>query len=203
MEDHHSGERPPARVLIEVHSDHPDLIEDARRAAESLACTLDFDGTHTTTVELREQTHRPTRVASWEVTAGPDPGPAVTSAQRDDDQRALGHVRGRTVSGKFAARIYDWDERRWQAALARLRGAGHRIEWVDGQVADDPSVHGGWVLGYGEPREPDARHAILRALAIASTPDETRGGDLVEHLTRTYNITPEEIEAEVQRLDGE
>jgi hypothetical protein len=67
-------------------------------------------------------------------------------AQKADDRVALAHIRGRTISGKFAGQPWAWDERRWQQALARLRNGGHQIEWVAGQVADEPTVHGGWVL---------------------------------------------------------
>lgn len=66
--------------------------------------------------------------------------------EQADDARALGHIRGRTRSGRFAACIYNWDEKRWQAALTRLRAAGHTIVWTAGFVADEPTIGGGWVI---------------------------------------------------------
>jgi hypothetical protein len=34
----------------------------------------------------------------------------------------------------------------WQAALEELRHAGYSVAWTYGQVADDPTVTGGYVL---------------------------------------------------------
>jgi hypothetical protein len=61
-------------------------------------------------------------------------------------RRALGHIRARTVQGRFASRLYYMTEERWNGALDELRRAGHEISWTLGTVADDPSVRGGWVL---------------------------------------------------------
>lgn len=80
----------------------------------------------------------------------------VSCGEREqaDDARALGHIRGRTRSGRFAARFYDWDEERWQAALTRLRAAGYTIEWTPGFLADEPTINGGWVLRQPHPTPP-------------------------------------------------
>ena len=59
--------------------------------------------------------------------------------------RALAHITGRTRTGRFACRLWNMSEADWQAALAELREAGHRIDWKFGTVADDPTVTGGWV----------------------------------------------------------
>jgi len=48
--------------------------------------------------------------------------------------------------GKFACRIYSWNEQRWRAALDGLTQRGYRVRRVSGHVADDPSVTGGWIL---------------------------------------------------------
>lgn len=63
-----------------------------------------------------------------------------------DASRALAHITGRTRSGLFASRLWDMGEVRWSNALLELHSAGYRIEWVNGTVADDPTVTGGWVL---------------------------------------------------------
>jgi hypothetical protein len=63
-----------------------------------------------------------------------------------DATRALAHIRGRTVSGKFAHQLYDMPDERWQTALDELRRSGYRIEWTHSTIADDPTVTGGWRL---------------------------------------------------------
>ena len=60
--------------------------------------------------------------------------------------RALAHIKGRTITGRFANQLYDMSQPAWRDALEELRAAGHRIEWVSGRVADDPTVTGGYVL---------------------------------------------------------
>ena len=75
----------------------------------------------------------------------------LSAAQRDgqlsvDARRALAHIRGRTVSGRFANQLYDMPDERWQTALDELRHSGYRIEWTHGTIADDPTVTGGWRL---------------------------------------------------------
>ncbi len=90
-------------------------------------------------------------------------GRARKRKQAADDRRALGHIRGRTLGGRFAAKLWDWDERRWREALARLRAQGHQIEWVAGIVADEPTVAGGWVLRHSHPST-----ALSRARGLAS-----------------------------------
>ena len=65
---------------------------------------------------------------------------------------ALAHIKGPTITGRFANRLYDMSQPAWRGALEELRAAGHRIEWVSGRVADDPTVTGGYVL-----REPASR----------------------------------------------
>ena len=80
-----------------------------------------------------------------------------------DARRALAHIRGRTVSGRFANQLYDMPDERWQTALDDLRRSGHRIEWTHGTVADDPTVTGGWRLAdreAGPSREQQASRPI-------------------------------------------
>jgi hypothetical protein len=88
--------------------------------------------------------------------------------EQADDARALGHIRGRTRSGRFAARIYNWDEERWQAALTRLHAAGHMIVWTPGFVADEPTIGGGWVL-----REPAETPIPQSVTSPPTTPTTT------------------------------
>lgn len=47
---------------------------------------------------------------------------------------------------KFAVCPFDMTEPAWAAALTELQNAGHPIRWVAGQVLDDPTITGGWVL---------------------------------------------------------
>jgi hypothetical protein len=61
-------------------------------------------------------------------------------------QRVLGHIRGRTLTGRFACQLWDMPTPTWQAALEELRHAGYSVAWTYGQVADDPTVTGGYVL---------------------------------------------------------
>jgi hypothetical protein len=61
-------------------------------------------------------------------------------------RRALAHIRARTVTGRFACPLYDMPAGVWAAALYELRRAGYAIVWTYGQVADDPTVTGGYVL---------------------------------------------------------
>jgi len=60
--------------------------------------------------------------------------------------RVLSHITARTITGRFAARLYDMPRELWDEALDELRRAGQRIEWIYGQVADDPTVTGGYIL---------------------------------------------------------
>jgi len=60
--------------------------------------------------------------------------------------RALAHIKARTITGRFTSQLYDMSEPAWRDALEELQDAGHRIEWVPGRVADDPTVTGGYVL---------------------------------------------------------
>lgn len=71
------------------------------------------------------------------------PSPAALSELA---RRALAHIRGRTVSGRFACRLWDVSQTAWDAALSELRAAGYQIDYTHGTVADDPTVTGGWVL---------------------------------------------------------
>jgi hypothetical protein len=48
-----------------------------------------------------------------------------------------------------------------------------------------------------DPREPNARDAIVHALATCTRGDELSGADLVTHLTSSYQITDQELEAHV------
>jgi hypothetical protein len=68
-----------------------------------------------------------------------------------DEERALGHLRGRTRQGSFAAQPYDWDRARWDAALEGLRGRGYGINHGTVHIADDPGVTDGWTLAAEEP----------------------------------------------------
>jgi hypothetical protein len=61
-------------------------------------------------------------------------------------RRALAHISARTITGRFASRLYDMPADVWDSALDELRRAGHGIEWTFGQVADDPTVTGRYVL---------------------------------------------------------
>jgi hypothetical protein len=72
--------------------------------------------------------------------------PTIEQTLNADERRALGHLRGRTRTGKFACRMYDWTEQRWRDALDGLTNRGYRVRRVSGQVADDPTVTGGWIL---------------------------------------------------------
>lgn len=63
-----------------------------------------------------------------------------------DARRALAHIHARTVTGRFACRLYDMNESAWTAALAELRSAGYDIQWTLGTVADDPTLNGGYTL---------------------------------------------------------
>jgi hypothetical protein len=63
-----------------------------------------------------------------------------------DARRALAHIKGRTVTGRFACPLFNMPAERWALALDELRARRHRIEWTYGTVADDPTVTGGWVL---------------------------------------------------------
>ena len=60
-------------------------------------------------------------------------------------RRALAHISARTITGRFASRLYDMPADVSDSALDELRRAGHGIEWTFGQVADDPTVTGGYV----------------------------------------------------------
>lgn len=64
----------------------------------------------------------------------------------EDARLALGHIRCRTRTGRFACRLWNMEPGRWGRALNEIRAAGYRIEWTHGTVADDPTVTGGWVL---------------------------------------------------------
>ena len=64
----------------------------------------------------------------------------------EDAKRALAHIRGRTRSGRFACRLWDYTDDEWDAALSEIRAAGYSIRWTYGTVADDLAVRGGWVL---------------------------------------------------------
>ncbi len=69
----------------------------------------------------------------------------ITTTDRDDTH-VLAAIRGRTRQGKFAACRYDWPPQRWQAAIERLVAAGHPIRWIHGQVLDEPTIQGGWII---------------------------------------------------------
>jgi hypothetical protein len=62
-------------------------------------------------------------------------------------------VWARTLQGKFARGLYAWTDERWRAALSSLAERGYAIEYVHGQVLDEPTTRGGWTLA----TDPDAR----------------------------------------------
>jgi hypothetical protein len=64
----------------------------------------------------------------------------------DPARRILAHIRGRTITGRFACPLWNVPITTWQSALEELRHAGYRIAWTSGQVQDDPAVTGGYVL---------------------------------------------------------
>ena len=124
------GRSRTARVLRELHAEGI-----ARRAGR------DPDGV--TRWELDER--------GW-VTAGGRPLNRSTgrcevaeNEYGDDTRRALSHIRGRTLSGSFAAKLWMWTEERWAAAIAPLERDQVIVRTL-GTVADDPTVSGGWVL---------------------------------------------------------
>jgi hypothetical protein len=61
-------------------------------------------------------------------------------------QLALGHIRGRTRSGRFASGHYQMTDEQWTAAVAELEAHGDQVRWKFGTVGDDPRVNGGWVI---------------------------------------------------------
>lgn len=61
-------------------------------------------------------------------------------------RRVLAHIRGRTITGRFACPLYDMPTHIWDSALDEVRQGGYAIAWTYGQVADDPAVTGGYVL---------------------------------------------------------
>jgi hypothetical protein len=81
------------------------------------------------------------------------------SPQRRDAAQVLSHIRGRSIGGRFAAKIYTFDRWRWAESLARLDAAGHRLSRVCGIVPDEPSIRGGWIIDI-EP--PPLEHRTLR-----------------------------------------
>jgi hypothetical protein len=58
--------------------------------------------------------------------------------------RALAHVRRRTITGTFACRPLNMPTSVRCGALAELAQAGDWIESTDGQIADAPTVTGGY-----------------------------------------------------------
>jgi hypothetical protein len=85
--------------------------------------------------------------------AGDQRRPAITAADRlsGPARRALAHIRARTITGRFACPLYDLPSRVREDALDELRKVGYRIVWTRGQVADDPTVTGGYVLDADQP----------------------------------------------------
>jgi hypothetical protein len=61
-------------------------------------------------------------------------------------RRVLRHIRGRTLTGRFGCQLWDMPTPTWQAALDELRHAGYSVAWAHGQMADDPTVTGGYLL---------------------------------------------------------
>lgn len=61
-------------------------------------------------------------------------------------RHVLAHIRGRTITGQFACPLWDMPAPTWQSALDELTHAGYPIAWTYGQVADDPTVTGGYIL---------------------------------------------------------
>jgi hypothetical protein len=72
----------------------------------------------------------------------------------DPAARALGHVRARTRTGRFANQLWDMSDQEWEAALDELRRAGYQLYWTYGTVADDPTITGGWRLSTPCPSSP-------------------------------------------------
>jgi hypothetical protein len=70
----------------------------------------------------------------------------MTTELSPNGKLVLGHIRGRTLNGGFASRIYNMWESDWEEALDEIRSAGYALTWVNGTVADEPSITGGWVL---------------------------------------------------------
>lgn len=84
--------------------------------------------------------------------ASPQTKPGETYDLSPAAARVLTHIKARTITGRFASRVYDMPRNVWDRSLDELRCGGHRIEWTHGLVADDPTVTGGYILV-------DAHHA--------------------------------------------
>jgi hypothetical protein len=61
-------------------------------------------------------------------------------------RHVLGHIRGRTITGRVACPLWDMPSATWDAALDELRCAGYPITWTLGQVLDEPTITGGYLL---------------------------------------------------------
>jgi hypothetical protein len=72
--------------------------------------------------------------------------PAFPTTRTDIADQVLAHIRGRTRMGKFACRPHYPTREQHERALCDLQGQGHNIYWVHGQVLDEPTVTGGWVI---------------------------------------------------------
>ncbi len=83
-----------------------------------------------------------------------------SGAPSDPSRRVLAHIRGRTITGRFATRLWNMSEREWDAALSELRAAGYDIRWTLGTVADEPTVTGGYVLAGEDATTKDARERL-------------------------------------------
>jgi hypothetical protein len=115
-----------------------------------------YDGSHDV---------RPRERASWDAEADRELSANAT--------RALAHIKGRTIASRFANRLYDMSRPGSRDALEELRAEGHRIEWVSGRVADDPTVIGGYVLRERVSHEREAAEIDPR---FAERRGELRGG---------------------------
>lgn len=76
--------------------------------------------------------------------------PAFPTARAEIAERVLAHIRGRTRMGKFACKPYYLSGEQFEQALRDITeqgpAQGYEISWIHGQVLDDPSVTGGWVI---------------------------------------------------------
>jgi hypothetical protein len=61
-------------------------------------------------------------------------------------RRVLAHNRGRTVAGRLACPLWNMPPSTCQSALDELEHAGYQIAWTYGQVQDEPTVTGGYIL---------------------------------------------------------